>query len=103
MHLNFAQASTHYYQNDADVLIDPTKQIEIFNELSDRTQSEGRGIIKYLESHYQSLAVEFLKNIRTLPYVRRYPVLYSWIPAASFFLVLHGIKDWERSKIINIH
>lgn len=62
MHLNFAQASTHYYQNDADVLIDPAKQIEIFNELSVRTQSEGRGIIKYLESHYQSLAVEFLKE-----------------------------------------
>lgn len=62
IHINFAQVSKHFYQNNQDILIQANEQLDIFREIADKTRKQARGVIKYLESRYQSLAVEFLRK-----------------------------------------
>ena len=62
IHINFAQASNHFYENSGDVLIKAHEKLDIFRKIAERTQRDAQGIIRYLESRYQSLAVEFLRK-----------------------------------------
>lgn len=62
IHVNFAQTSDHFYKNNGDLLVEPAKQIDTFRKIAEKSHKNGKGIVKYLESRYQGLLLEFLKK-----------------------------------------
>jgi len=62
IHINLAHTSSHFYDNSEDVLMSPLDQSNIIKAITRKTQEQKIGIIKFLESRFQALAVKYSQN-----------------------------------------